>query len=200
MKTLLQINSSLTSDQGMSSRLANQFVSNWQHANPSSRIITRDLAMQPVPHLTAERFQAFLTAPDKLTPVQQSIVSESDTLISELKAADVIVLGLPMYNLGIPSTLKAWIDHVARAGVTFRYTASGSEGLLGGRKAYVFTTRGGHYKGTPMDTQSTYITNFLNFIGITDVEIIFAEGLAISEQTRAESLEDAARAITRLAA
>ena len=107
----------------------------------------RDLASQPLPHLTAERFTAFVTAPEQRTHGQASIAAESDALVAELAAADVIVIGLPMYNFGVPSTLKAYFDHVARAGVTFRYTANGPEGLLRGKRAYVIATRGGRYAG-----------------------------------------------------
>jgi FMN-dependent NADH-azoreductase len=124
----------------------------------------------------------------------------SDALIAELRQADVIVLGLPMYNFGIPSTLKAYFDHVARAGETFRYTPQGPVGLLGGRKVYVFATRGGRYAGTPMDTQSDYVRQFLAFIGIDDVEFVYAEGLALGAEQREAALQDASDQITRLAA
>src|SRR5258708_7242755 len=136
MKTLLQINASLFSDGGQSSRLADAFVARWRAANPAGQVIVRDLARDPVPHLTAERFQAFLAKPEERSAEQHAHAGFSDALVDELKAADVIVLGLPMYNFGIPSTLKAYFDHVARGGVTFRYTANGPEGLLTGKKAY----------------------------------------------------------------
>ncbi len=107
------------------------------------KVIKRDLAQDPVPHLTAERFTAFGTPASQRTLEQQRLVAESDALIDELRRADVLVIGLPMYNFGVPSTLKAYFDHVARAGVTFRYTADGPVGLLTGKQAYVFATRGG---------------------------------------------------------
>src|SRR5581483_7930379 len=136
MKTLLQLNSSLYGDRGESSRLAERFVSEWRDQNPSARVIYRDLAGAALPHLTAERFAAFLAKPEERTPAQKAIVAASDELIDELKRADVIVLGAPMYNFNIPSTLKAYFDHIARAGVTFRYTDKGPIGLLTGKKAY----------------------------------------------------------------
>jgi FMN-dependent NADH-azoreductase len=142
MKTLLQLNTSLFSTQGQSSRLADAFVAEWKAFNPQGVVIARDLATDTVPHLTAERFQAFLAKPEARTLAQQKVANESDALIAELQQADTIVLGLPMYNFGIPSTLKAYFDHIARAGITFRYTAKGAEGLLKGKKAYVFATRG----------------------------------------------------------
>ena len=157
----------------------------------------RDLAADPVPHLDAARFGAFIAK--QRTPEQQAVIEFSDRLIDELQRADVLVLGLPMYNLGLPSTLKAYLDHIARAGVTFRYTASGPVGLLQGKKAYVFAARGGSYEGTPLDTQTPYMRNLLAFLGITDVEFVYAEGLAISEERKRETLARAERAIDRLA-
>ena len=198
MKTLLQLNSSLYSHSGQSSRLANELVSRWRADNPGGTVIVRDLARDPVPHLTAERFQALITKADERTPDQQAIVAESDTLVKELGRADVIVLGLPMYNFAVPSTLKAYFDHIARAGVTFRYTAQGAEGLLTGKKAYVIATRGGLYAGTAGDTEAAYVRQFLGFIGITNVEFVYAEGLAIAETSRAAGIAQAQQAIARL--
>jgi FMN-dependent NADH-azoreductase len=126
------------------------------------------------------------------------VAAFSDALIDELRAADVIVLGLPMYNFGVPSSLKAYFDHVARAGVTFRYTEKGAEGMLKGKKAYVFATRGGLYAGTPADTQTTYVRDFLRFIGIDDVEFVYAEGLAMGEAPKENALAAANRSIERL--
>ena len=198
MKTLLQLNSSLNSSAGQSSRLADAFVARWRAANPASKLIVRDLATDPVPHLTAERFSAFVAKPESRTAEQEAAVAYSDTLIDELRRADVIVLGLPMYNFGVPSTLKAYFDHIARAGVTFRYTEQGSVGLLTGKKAYVLAARGGVYAGTPQDTQTEYVRGFLAFLGITDVEFVFAEGLAIGEATREAALAKARTQIEAL--
>jgi FMN-dependent NADH-azoreductase len=198
MRTLLQLNTSLFSTSGQSTRLAEQFVARWRVAHPGGAVLVRDLARDPVPHLTAERFQAFLAKPGERTPAQQAVVDESDALIDEVKRADVIVLGLPMYNFGVPSALKAYLDHIARAGVTFRYTEKGPVGLLTGKKAYVFATRGGRYHGTPADTQTGFVRQFLAFVGIEDVEFVYAEGLAISEAAKAAGLAQAARAIQRL--
>jgi FMN-dependent NADH-azoreductase len=200
MKTVLQINTSLFAGEGQSSRLAQAFVQAWRLRHPDDRIIVRDLAGEPVPHLTAERFGAFTTPAAQRTSAQLEIAAYSDALIGELRAADVIVLGLPMYNFGIPSTLKSWIDHVARAGETFRYTATGPQGLLTGKKAYVLAARGGRYQGTALDTQSAYIRDFLNFVGITDVEIVYAEGLAMGPEHKTLAIDAANASIDRLAA
>jgi FMN-dependent NADH-azoreductase len=195
---LLQINTSLFSNDGQSSRLAADFVAARQAVDPDLEVVVRDLAREPIPHLTAERFQAFVARQEARTAAQRAIVAESDVLIEELKAADVVVLGLPMYNFGVPSQLKAYFDHVARAGVTFRYAEQGPVGLLTGKKAYVLATRGGSYAGTPRDLETGYVRQFLGFIGITDVEFVYAEGLAINEASRQASLARAANSIARL--
>jgi len=199
MKTLLQLNSSLFAGNGQSSRLSNEFVAAWRAANPDGKVVVRDLAANPVPHLDGERFGAFLAKPVERDAQQQAVVNFSDGLIDELRRADVIVLGLPMYNFGIPSTLKAYFDHIARAGVTFRYTENGPVGLLTGKKVYVFAARGGKYVGTPLDTQTAYVRDFLRFIGMDDVEFIYAEGLNMGEDSKQTALADAHAVIRNLA-
>jgi FMN-dependent NADH-azoreductase len=199
-KTLLQLNSSLNSTAGHSSRLADAFVANWRVANPGAEVTVRDLAADPVPHLTAERFGAFLAKPEERTVEQKTVVAYSDRLIEELRNADTIVLGLPLYNFGVPSTLKAYFDHIARAGVTFKYSENGPIGLLTGKKAYVLAARGGIYAGTPQDTETVYVRDFLAFLGITDVEFVYAEGLAIGEATRESALAKAREQIEALTA
>ncbi len=200
MKTLLQIRSSIFSDNGQSSQLANRFVENWRNANPGGQVVVRDLARDPIPHLDAARFGAFLAKADEHTPEQAAVVGYSDALIQELKAADVVVLGLPMYNFGIPSTLKAYFDHIARGGVTFRYTDKGPVGLLTGKQVYVFAARGGLYAGTPKDTQTAYVREFFGFLGMTDIEFVYAEGLAISPESKAQSIGKAHAHVDRLVA
>ena len=198
MKTLLQIRSSIFSNDGQSSRLAERFVARWRASNPGGKVIVRDLAKEPVPHLDAARFGAFLAKPEERTPAQQAVVDYSDALIGELKRADVVVLGLPMYNFGVPSTLKAYFDHVARVGETFKYTEKGPVGLLTGKKVYVFAARGGMYAGTPNDTQTPFIRTFLSFLGMSDIEFVYAEGLAISEASKQHSLARAEAVIDAL--
>lgn len=200
MKTLLELNASMFSSGGQSSRLADSFVAAWQASHPGAKVIRRDLAGDPVPHLSAERFQAFLAPADARSAGQKAVVEFSDSLIDELRRADVIVLGLPMYNFGVPSTLKSYFDHVARVGVTFRYTEKGPVGLLTGKKAYVFATRGGQYAGTPLDTQTAFVRTFLRFVGIDDVEFIYAEGLAMGDASKAGALARAQAELAELAA
>lgn len=194
MSTLLQINASLAGANGQSSRLAQRFVADWQAQHPDGRVITRDLASDPVPHLTAERFQAFLSQPEARTDEQRTHAGYSDALIEEIKNADTIVFAVPMYNFSVPSTLRAYFDHIARAGVTFRYTANGPEGLLKGKTAYVFITRGGVYPDVA-DTQTPYLRQFLGFLGLTDVKFVFAEGLSMGDAVRNKALSEAHDAI-----
>lgn len=198
MQNLLQINASIFGENGQSTQLANQFVAGWKATRPTGKVTVRDVDAEPVPHLSAQRFGAFLATAEERTAEQQEVVAFSDKLIDELRSADVIVLGLPMYNYGVPSTLKAYFDHIARAGVTFKYTQDGVVGLLTGKKAYVFAARGGMYVGTPADTQTAYVRNFLNFIGISDVEFVYAEGIAMGEESKQAGLEKAHAAIKQL--
>ena len=197
--TLLQINASLFSAGGQSSQLANEFVAGWRAKHADATLIVRDLASDPLPHLSAERFLAFIAAPADRTPAQQALAAEADALIEEIRSAQVVVIGLPMYNFGVPSTLKAYFDHIARAGVTFRYTANGPEGLLTGKKAYVFAARGGLYAGTARDSQTTYVRDFLGFLGISDVEFVYAEGLNMGEPSKQSALTQAHQRIAELA-
>ena len=189
--TTLQLNTSLFGPGGQSTTLANEFV-----ASRGGKVIVRDLARDPVPHLTAERFGAFLAKPEDRTPEQRAVAEYSDALIAELRDADTIVIGLPMYNFSVPSTLRAYFDHVGRAGVTFKYTENGPQGLLTGKKAYVFVTRGGVYGTEHIHTR--YVRDFLTFIGISDVEFIYAEGLAISPAAKDAALAKAREVIERL--
>ena len=153
-----------------------------------------------MPHLNGERFGAFITKPEERTDAQHAVVAYSDALIDELKRADIVVLGLPMYNFGVPSQLKAYFDHIARAGVTFKYTATGPVGLLTGKKVFVFAARGGLYAGSPLDTQTGYVRDFLAFLGMQDVQFVYAEGLAVSPESREAGLAKAAAEIASLAA
>ena len=188
MKTLLQINTSIFSGGGQSSHLADAFVATRKAIDPNLKVIVRDFAKDPVPHLTADGFQGFLAKPEVRTAEQAQVVAYSDALIDEVRRADTIVIGLPMYNFSVPSTLKAYFDHIARAGVTFKYTDKGPVGQLTGKKAYVFAARGGVYLGTTADTQTAYVRQFLAFLGITDVEFVYAEGLAMGDATRKAAL------------
>jgi FMN-dependent NADH-azoreductase len=203
-KTYLALKSSLSGDVALSSQLVDRFIAQRvagdEREGVQADVVVRDLAASPLPHLTAERFAALTTPAEQRTPAQARIAAESDELVAELQAADVIVIGLPMYNFGVPSTLKAYFDHVARAGVTFRYTAEGPRGLLTGKKVFVIATRGGRYSGTAQDVQSAFVRQFLGFIGLTDVEFVYAEGLALGPEHRAAAIAEADRRLELIAA
>jgi FMN-dependent NADH-azoreductase len=186
MKNVLVINTSLNNEQGNSNKLTELFMQHWQQAE-SIELTKRNLNTLDLPHLSGEEMQAWETAVDDRSPQQHELAAYSDELIAELKAADSIVLGMPMYNFGVPSTFKAWIDRVARAGITFSYTEQGPKGLLEGKKVTILAVRGGIYAGTPKDSQSQYLKDVLAFLGMTDVEFIYAEGLAMGEESAAKA-------------
>ena len=196
-RTVLALKTSLAGEGALSSKLVEQLIGTLPGA---TRVVERDLAAAPLPHLTAERFAALGTPAERRTPAQARVAAESDALVAELQAADVVVIGLPMYNFGVPSTLKTYFDHIARVGVTFQYTPEGPRGLLGGKKAYVVATRGGRYSGTPQDLQSAYVRQFLGFIGIDDVQFVYAEDLALGDESRAAAIAAARRHLEQLAA
>jgi FMN-dependent NADH-azoreductase len=192
---ILQVNSSarsLHNGQGShSSRLAGELVERLAATTPAATVTVRDLAAQPHPALDEAALQALFTPEDQRTAEQSQRVALDDALIAELQAADVVVIGAPMYNFGVTSQLKHWIDAIARARVTFRYTENGAEGLLTGKKVYIVLARGGLYRGTPADTQVPYLTSVLGFLGMTDIEFIYAEGLAMGPEAEARALADA---------
>lgn len=198
MKNLFVLKSSLFNGAGQSSHLADTYIGRWQERNPEGNVVVRDLARDPVPHLTQERFQGFLSQPAERTEAQQAAVALSDTLIGELQAADEIVLALPMYNFTVPSTFKAYMDHIARAGVTFKYTETGPVGLLGPKSMVVLATRGGGYAGTEKDTQTPLIKMFFGMLGITDIQFVYAEGLALGEESSKASIAKAKERILSL--
>lgn len=198
MKTLLQIHSSLNGERARSSRLANALAAGLLARHPGARQVVRDLAADPVPHLDGAIFQTFVDPSAAVTAAQKTGLALSDALIEEVRASDVMVIGAPMYNFGIPSTLKAWIDHITRTGVTFRMTDTGPEGFLHGKKAFIVITRGGSYLGTPADLQTAYLEMTLALIGIVNVEFIHAEGLAMGADAERAALAEADHSIQRI--
>lgn len=197
---ILQLNSSIHGDAAESTLLADQLVAGLREREGAVHLTRRNLALDPLPHLDAERFSAFTTPAVQRTPAQAEAAALSDGLIAELRAAEVLVLGLPMYNFGVPTQLKAWFDQVARAGITFKYTDKGPVGLMTGKKAYVLATRGGVYAGTPRDTQAAYVRDFLAFLGIMEVEFVYAEGTAMGPDARQSALGGARERVARLTA
>lgn len=198
MANLLYLRASLFADNGNSSRLAAAFIERWQAAHPDGKVTLRDLTGSPLPHLDAERVSAFFAPAAERNAAQQAVIAESDVLINELRQADHIVIGLPMYNFGIPSQLKAWIDQVARAGETFRYTENGPVGLLDNTPVTVLAARGGQYADTGNDHQVPYLRQFLGFIGLSEVRFVFAEGMNMSEH-KEQALQRALAEVAELA-
>jgi FMN-dependent NADH-azoreductase len=196
MSTLLVLNSSAYNGASVSKELAQDTVERLRARNPDLKVITRDVGASPIPHLNSDSAAA-LRGGEPANSAQAEAQALSDELIAELKAADTIVIGAPMYNFGIASTLKAWFDYVLRAGVTFRYTESGPVGLLEGKNAIVIESRGGLYSDGPakgLDSQEPHLRTLLSFIGIKDVTFVRAEKLAFGPEAREQAI-DAARAL-----
>jgi len=179
---ILQINASARREGANSTRVANSIVDRLKAANPGAQVTLRDLAVTPHPVLDEAALGALFTPADQRTPEQSARVALDDALIAEIQAHDTLVLGVPMYNFGVPVQLKSWIDAIARVGVTFRYTEKGPEGLLKGKKVYVALARGGLYRDTDKDAQVPYLKNVLGFLGLTDANFIYAEGLAMGPE------------------
>jgi len=192
---ILQINSSARSAGANSTRLADAITARLKAANPAAVVELRDLAANPHPVLDEAALGALFTPAEQRTPEQAARVALDDALIAQVQSADVIVLGVPMYNFGVPVQLKTWIDAIAKAGVTFRYTENGPEGLIKGKKVYVALARGGLYRDTPADSQVPYLKGVLGFLGMTDVEFIYAEGLAMGAESADKAFAEAEAAI-----
>jgi FMN-dependent NADH-azoreductase len=197
MSTLLQINSGIFGDHSNSTTLANEFTSQYLAQHPATQVVVRDLVSQPIPHLDASTIGAFASTEEDRTPEQQALLDFSQNLIDELSAAEAVVLGLPMYNFNVPSQLKAYMDQVARAGVTFKYTETGPEGLLADKPVYVIAARGGFHQGQPSDTQTGFIKTFFGFIGLNNVQFIYAEGVNMGDDAKAAAYSAAKDAMSK---
>lgn len=192
MTKVLLIGSSALGDASVSNRITAELVAELRRLEPGLQLVSRDIGAQPLPHLEPERMGAFAGHTD--TPPAAETASLSEAVIAEVKDADLLIIGSPMYNFGISSTLKTWFDYLLRAGLTFRYTANGSEGLVTGKRAIVVEARGGHYTDGPAaasDHQEPHLKTLLAFIGITDVTFVRAEKLAISPEEKAASVDAA---------
>jgi FMN-dependent NADH-azoreductase len=188
---ILQINASARREAANSTRVAKSITARLQAANPAASLIVRDLAVTPHPVLDEAALGALFTPAKRRSAEQAARVALDDALIAEVQAADAIVLGVPMYNFGVPVQLKNWIDAIARNGVTFRYTAQGPEGLLKGKTVYVALARGGSHRGTEADSQVPYLKTVLGFLGISDVHFIYAEGLNMGAEAAARGFAQA---------
>lgn len=198
MSTALVITSSALGEASVSNQLVEETVSRLRSQDPALRVIARDLGHDPVPHLTIDSATA-LRGGEPRNEAQAAARTLSDGLIAELMAADLIIIGAPMYNFGMPSTLKAWFDYILRAGITFRYSETGPEGLLKGKRALVIESRGGFYSEGPaqmMDSQEPHIRTLLGFMGISDVTFLRAEKLAFGPDMREQAIAAVRQQIT----
>lgn len=191
MSRVLIIESSARQQDSVSRQLTGDFIEQWQAAHPADSISVRDLAVNPVPHLDANLLGGWMKPQEQRSSDELQALARSNELTDEVLAADVLVLAAPMYNFAIPSTLKAWLDHVLRAGITFKYTPTGPQGLLTGKRAFVLTARGGIHAGAVTDHQEPYLRQVLGFIGIHDVTFIHAEGLNLSGDFHEKGLNQA---------
>lgn len=188
---ILQINASARREGANSTRIADMVTQRLLQREPQARLSLRDLAATPHPMLDEAALGALFTPADKRSAEQAARVALDDALIQEVQAHDVLVIGVPMYNFGVPSQLKNWIDAIARAGVTFRYTESGPQGLLTGKTVYLALARGGRYRDTAADAQVPYLRTVLGFLGMTDLRLIYAEGFAMGPEAAAQALAQA---------
>jgi len=199
MSTLLHIDSSARLNGSITRQLSAAYVEQWQAKNPGGKVIQRDLASQSLPHISEAMIGAYFTPADQRSAEQQAIIAQSDKLVDELVAADTLVIGVPMYNFAPPSSFKAWIDHISRVGRTFKYGEAGPVGLLTGKRAVVILSRGGVYSEGPaqaLDFQGTYIRGVLGFIGVTDVELVIAEGISMGEDKAKQAITQAQERIS----
>ncbi|EPY01700.1 FMN-dependent NADH-azoreductase [Magnetospirillum fulvum] len=200
---VLHIDSSPLADASVSRLLTKSIVTALTEAHPGLEVTHLDLVETPPPHLTGELIQVVkFRNLDTLNAAQREELARTDHLVDQFLAADVVVIGAPMYNFSLPTQLKAWIDRVSQAGRTFRYTETGPIGLAGGRKVIIASARGGLYAGTPYETaldhQEAYLRAILGFLGITDIAVIRAEGVAMGPEARAKALEAAEHEIRQL--
>jgi FMN-dependent NADH-azoreductase len=198
---LLHLDSSILGGNSASRKLSAAIVDQFTKATPGLDIISRDLALQPLSHLSGEHLAAAQGAVPE-SPAIQKDVAASQAALEEFLAADIVVIGAPMYNFGIPSQLKAWIDRIAVAGKTFRYTANGPEGLAGNKRVIVAVSRGGLYSaGMPaaaFEHVESYLRGVFGFLGVTDLEIVVAEGLQIGPEQREKAMQGALQIVTDL--
>ncbi|UUM31947.1 FMN-dependent NADH-azoreductase [Vibrio japonicus] len=192
MATTLVLKSSILGEHSQSNQLINHVLES------KTGIIERDLAANPVPVLDMDVATALRGSPDDLSDEQKAVLNLSNTLIEELKTADQILIGAPMYNFMVPTQLKNWFDLIARAGVTFSYTENGPVGLIENKKAIIVTTRGGLHKDSPRNSIESYLTTMLGFIGITDVEFVYAEALNMGDDAATQAREQARAQLTEL--
>ena len=192
---ILQINSSIRRENANSTRVADSIVARLKAKNPSATVNVRDLGCTPHPLLDTAALEALFTPAEARSAEQAARVALDDALINELFAADIIVLGVPMYNFGVTVQLKSWLDAISRNGVTFRYTENGPQGLVTGKKVFLALARGGRYQGTSTDSQTPYLKTILGFLGMSDVVCIHSEGLNMGPEAVKQGFAEAEKAL-----
>jgi FMN-dependent NADH-azoreductase len=196
MKNILVVNSSISAEKGQSNQLIETFL---QSLNHQASVTLVDLNQHCLPHLAMEEITAWMTPVEQRSLAQIELATYSDLSISQVQAADLILIGVPMYNFGVPSQLKAWLDRIARVGITFKYTETGPVGLLEDKPVVFFASRGGIYKDLPQDTQTPFLKTFFNFVGLKNLHFIYAEGLNMGPESAETALAAAKVQIHQLA-
>ena len=199
---LLHINSGILGTASVSRQLSAAAVAEWRAQHPNTEVVYRDLVAQPLTHLAGDQLFAAGADPSQQSPEMRAILAESETVLQEFLDADVVVIGAPMYNFGVPSQLKAWIDRIAVKGKTFAYGEYGPKGLAGDKTVIIASARGGFYgAGSPVaawDHQEAYLTTLFGFLGVTDVRFLRAEGLNISPETKEKAIAEARGEVAHL--
>ena len=182
MTNILHVSASVNGENSNSRQIATKLIERITSADPSAKVVERDTNAPLITALTGETVGAYYTPEENRSDTQKEIISVSDKMVAELQNADIVVIGAPMYNFSVPSTLKAWIDLIARVGVTFKYTENGPVGLLSGKKAYIVVATGGVPVNSAADFATPYLKQVLGFVGISDIEVIDASGFAVNPQ------------------
>lgn len=195
MKNVLVINSSISGANGNSTKLVQHLLAQL----PQAQVTEIDLGVKPLPHLEMAEIGAWMTPAAERSAEQQALAAHSDDLIAKVQAADAVIFGVPMYNFALPSQLKALLDRLARAGITFKYTETGSVGLLQDKPVIFALARGGVYANTPADSQVPFLKTFFNFIGLTQLHFVYAEGLNMGPDAAEKGISAAQQQLTELA-
>lgn len=195
MKNILVINSSISGANGNSTKLVQHLLAQL----PQAQVTDIDLGAKPLPHLEMAEIGAWMTPAAERSAEQQALAAHSDDLIAKVQAADAVIFGVPMYNFALPSQLKALLDRLARAGVTFKYTETGPVGLLQDKPVIFALARGGVYANTPADSQVPFLKTFFNFIGLTQLHFVYAEGLNMGPDAAEKGISAAQQQLTELA-
>ena len=199
MKKVLRVDSGINKANSVTRNLTDDFIRQWKENHPDDIITVRDVIDPLIPHIDETIVAGFFTPPEHHSPKTQEVTQLSDELIGEILEADVIVLGAPVYNLGIPSTLKSYIDHIVRVGKTFNYTEKGPQGFVEGKKLYIITARGG-LSDPDQDVHANYLKQIFGFLGISEIQFFQAQGLAFGEESKESAVQNVKSSIRKMTA